>query len=129
MSGEKILIVEDNAINQKLLVVVLRPCGYQLICARDGEEAINLARSEQPDLILMDLQLPKISGYAATQTLKQSPETADIPVIAMTAHNLQDGEEKAQLTMIGFAGCIIKPISTRTFPGLIERFFKTHTLE
>ena len=120
MANETILIVEDNPVNQKLLIAVLRPYGYRLLTAADGEEAIAAALRELPQLILMDLQLPKINGYVATQRLKEVRETAGIPVIALTAHAMP--EEFIHAQQIGFDGYITKPIDTRVFPSQIRMY-------
>jgi CheY-like chemotaxis protein len=120
MPAETILLVEDNPVNQKLLLVVLQPHGYRLITARDGEEAVNLAMRERPHLILMDLQLPKMNGFAATRILKNQDETARIPVVALTAHTLP--EEWRKVEDAGFSGFITKPINTRAFPSQIRQF-------
>ncbi len=118
MASETILIVEDNPVNRKLIVTVLRPHGYRLLTAADGEEAIAIAGQEHLDLILMDLQLPKMNGYEATQRLKENAATACIPVVALTAHAMPDEIRQAQ--EIGFDGYITKPIDTRAFPGQIR---------
>ena len=120
MTDETILIVEDNPVNRKLLITVLRPHGYRLLTAVDGEEAVKIAYQELPDLILMDLQLPKLNGYAATQRLKEISLTAAIPVVALTAHAMPD--ERGHAQEIGFDGYITKPIDTRAFPGQIRGF-------
>src|SRR5512133_3707151 len=104
MASETILIVEDNPVNQKLLVTILRPHGYRLLTAVDGEEAIKIAFQELPQLILMDLQIPKLNGYAATEWLKTHPETAGIPIIALTAHAMPEERNHAQ--QVGFDGYI-----------------------
>jgi CheY-like chemotaxis protein len=120
MPAETILVVEDNPVNKKLLLVVLQPHGYRLITAEDGEEAVALAVREQPDLILMDLQLPKINGVTATRILKSQAETAWIPIVALTAHTMPD--EWDQVKGAGFSGLITKPINTRVFPTQIRQF-------
>lgn len=122
MAGETILIVEDNVVNQKLLLVVLRPHGYRLLSVHDGEEAVALTLKEHPALILMDLQLPKMSGYTAAQMIKNNPDTSSILIIALTAHAME-GEKKNALDM-GFEGYITKPINTRTFPDQIRAFLR-----
>jgi two-component system, cell cycle response regulator DivK len=127
MSAETILIVEDNLVNQKLLLTILRPHGYRLLTAVDGEEAVSIAGQEVPDLILMDLQLPKTNGYTATLRLKEKPQTAGIPIIALTAHAM--AKEQEQALHIGFKGYITKPIDTRTFPAYIRDFFDQRTSE
>lgn len=118
MAGETILIVEDNPVNRKLLITVLRPHGYRLITAVDGEEAVSMANQEMPDLILMDLQLPKMNGYAATEQLKHATTTATIPIIALTAHAMSEERNHAQ--QVGFDGYITKPIDTRAFPTQVR---------
>jgi two-component system, cell cycle response regulator DivK len=120
MAAETILIVEDNLVNRKLLLTVLRPHGYRLLTALDGEEAVRIAGQEVPDLILMDLQLPKINGYEATQQLKKHQSTAHIPIIALTAHAM--AKEQEQALQIGFNGYVTKPIDTRAFPAYIRSF-------
>jgi two-component system, cell cycle response regulator DivK len=120
MAAETILIVEDNLVNRKLLLTVLRPHGYRLLTALDGEEAVRIAGQEVPDLILMDLQLPKINGYEATQQLKEHQSTAHIPIIALTAHAM--AKEQEQALQIGFNGYVTKPIDTRAFPAYIRSF-------
>lgn len=118
--AETILIVEDSALNRKLVTTILQSYGYNLLIAMDGEEAIEIATREQPDLILMDMQLPKISGYDATQTLKSQPETADIPIVALTAHAMEDERERAMTARCD--GYITKPFDTRAFPGLVRQY-------
>ncbi len=122
MEKETILIVEDNRVNQKLLVTILRPHGYRLLTAMDGEEAIEIATRELPQLILMDLQLPKVNGYVATLRLKENPKTENIPVIALTAHAMPD--ERHHAILVGFDGYITKPIDTRAFPNQIRLFLE-----
>lgn len=116
MAAKTILIVEDNPVNRKLLFVVLRPHGYRLLTANDGAEAIQTATCEQPDLILMDLQLPRLNGYAATRHLKTQASTAHIPIIALTAHAIpvENGAFSSD-----FDGYLNKPIDTRTFPDQV----------
>ncbi len=103
-----ILIIEDNAANMKLATLLLLNAGHTISCAGDAETCLTLARSAQPDLILMDIQLPGMDGLAATAILKQDPLTAAIPVIALTALAMKADQEKSQI-----AGCddyIAKPL-------------------
>nr|HID14218.1 response regulator [Anaerolineae bacterium] len=120
MAGETILIVEDSLLNRKLVETVLRSQDYRLLLAVDGEEAIEIATRERPDLILMDMQLPKVSGYDATRTLKSQPETAYIPIVALTAHAMAGERERA--LAVGCDGYITKPIDTRAFPGQVRQY-------
>ncbi|WP_372828538.1 response regulator [Polaromonas sp.] len=102
------MIIEDNAANMKLAVLLLQNAGHAVMCATDAETGLTIARADQPDLILMDIQLPDMDGLAATALLKQDPVTAAIPVIALTAMAMKADQEKSQI-----AGCeayIAKPL-------------------
>ncbi|GEP26632.1 response regulator [Cryobacterium levicorallinum] len=104
----RILIIEDNPINMKLAKLLVRRAGYSTLEAVDAESGLSLARVEVPDLVLMDIQLPGMDGFAATTELKNDPVTADIPVIALTAMAMSRDQEKART-----AGCdayITKPL-------------------
>ncbi len=114
---EKILIVEDNPQNMKVVMMALRPHGYTLLQATDGEEALEIAVSEKPDLIIMDVQLPKVSGLEVTRRLRQMPGFSHVPIIAVTAYAMKGDREKAIE-----AGCdayLSKPINTRELPGVV----------
>lgn len=103
-----VLIVEDNPANMKLACLLLHNAGHATLRAADAESGLTLARTEQPDLILMDVQLPGMDGLAAIALLKKAPETAVIPVIALTAMAMKDDQAKAEA-----AGCdayIAKPL-------------------
>ena len=91
----KILLVEDNEMNRDMLSRRLQRKGYAVVIAHDGEQALVLASSEDPDLILMDISLPKMDGWEVTRRLKSKSETKDIPVIALTAHALSTDRQKA----------------------------------
>jgi two-component system cell cycle response regulator DivK len=111
-----ILVVEDNAINLKLATLVLTNAGYQVYQARNGEAAIDVARRQAPDVILMDVEMAGMDGLTATAILKQDPATAGIPIVAMTALSMRGDEEK-----IRAAGCddyIGKPFR---YPVLVAR--------
>lgn len=104
----KILIIEDNPANMKLAVLLLHNVGHSALCAVDAETGIAVARSDRPDLILMDIQLPGMDGLTATSLLKKDARTSGIPIIALTAMAMKDDEEKSQI-----AGCnayIAKPL-------------------
>ena len=106
--AEKILIVEDNAVNRKLVEVILSKAGYAVLPAADAEQGIALARSAHPDLILMDIHLPGMDGLAATRLLKGESATRGIPIMALTALAMKGDEER-----ILAAGCdayLSKPI-------------------
>ncbi len=91
----KILLVEDNEMNRDMLSRRLLRRGYEVLVAEDGAAAVSMAKSESPDLILMDMSLPVLDGWEATRQLKATPETQTIPVIALTAHAMAGDEEKA----------------------------------
>jgi two-component system cell cycle response regulator DivK len=115
-----ILVVEDNERNLKLLRDVLEYAGYAVRVARTAEDGIASAVSEPPDLVLMDLQLPGIDGMEALRRLRESPRTADIPVVAVTAQAMKHDRERA--LEAGFNGYIEKPISVRAFPDQVRQF-------
>lgn len=92
---ETILLVEDNEMNRDMLSRRLSRKGYRVILAEDGQKGIALAVQEQPDLILMDLSLPVLDGWEAARLLKKTPETKQIPIIALTAHAMAGDEERA----------------------------------
>ena len=112
-STTTILIVEDNPGNRMLVADLLTAKGYRSVEAKDGEEAIALARQERPDLILMDLSLPRLDGWEATRRLKADADLKDIPVVALTAHAMVGDEAKA--LKAGCDGYIAKPINVWSF--------------
>jgi two-component system, cell cycle response regulator DivK len=122
-----ILVVEDNERNLKLLRDVLEYAGYDVRVARTAEDGITLAVSEPPDLVLMDLQLPGIDGMEALRRLRESPGTADIPVVAVTAQAMKQDRERA--LDAGFNGYLEKPISVRAFPDQVRRFLSGEEVE
>src|SRR5437879_11677029 len=91
----KILLVEDNEMNRDMLSRRLQRKGYEVVIAVDGGEGVEMAHSQSPDLILMDMSLPVLDGWEATRRLKAAPDTASIPVIALTAHAMASDREKA----------------------------------
>lgn len=117
---KRILIVEDNDLNLKLFRDLLMAHGYDTIETKEGLEAISLTKNQHPDLILMDIQLPEISGLDVTRRLKADDTICNIPIIAVTAFAMKDDEEK-----ILSAGCeayISKPISIAPFLNTVRRF-------
>ena len=108
---KKILIVDDNVDSRELVVKVLKNRGYQTVEAVDGEEALERAAAERPDLILMDRSIPKIDGYEVTRRLKSQEGFKDIPIVAVTAHAMKGDREKA--LEAGCDGYISKPINVR----------------
>ena len=112
----KILYIEDNEDNIYMLSSRLRRRGYEVIVATDGEQGVAMARAEAPTLILMDLSLPTLDGWDATRQLKASPETRDIPVIALSAHAMTGDREKALA-----AGCDDYHTKPVDLPRLLEK--------
>jgi two-component system cell cycle response regulator DivK len=112
--------VEDNEDNRIIYSTVLRHIGYTVIEALDGRQAIALARSELPALILMDISIPELDGWEATRILREDPATKDIPIIALTAHALADDRERAQ--QMGFTAYLAKPIEPRAVVAEVERW-------
>ncbi len=112
----KILLVEDNAMNRDMLSRRLVRKGYEVAIAVDGQQGIDMARSETPDLVLMDMSLPVVDGWEATRQLKSAPETQSIPVIALTAHAMAGDREKAVE-----AGCNDYDIKPIELPRLLEK--------
>jgi CheY-like chemotaxis protein len=119
---KKILIVEDNPANMRLIRMVLKTKGYSVLEATDGEEALTVATERQPDLIVMDIQLPKMDGLEVTRKLRQAPEFRQTPIIALTA-SAMDGDRERIIA----AGCdeyIAKPVHTRRFPVLVAEMLR-----
>ena len=120
MAGEHILIVEDNPKNLKLLRDVLQFRGYVISAAETGEAGVVLARTAQPALIFMDIQLPGMDGREATQVLKADTNTRHIPIIALTAFAMKGDRER--LLAEGFDGYVSKPINIKEIPQVVEQY-------
>jgi CheY-like chemotaxis protein len=115
----RILLVEDNEMNRDMLSRRLRKRGFDVICASDGQAAVELAAAEKPDLVVMDLSLPVVDGWEATRRLKAAPATRAIPVLVLTAHAMESDRELAIA-----AGCDdydTKPVELARLVGKIER--------
>jgi two-component system cell cycle response regulator DivK len=124
MMQKTILIVEDNELNMKLFNDLLVSHGYKTLNLSDGRDVQNVVRTHMPDLILMDIQLPEISGLELTRMLKEDPELCAVPVIAVTAFAMKGDEEK--IRQGGCEGYISKPISVASFLQTIDAFFAEH---
>ena len=122
MAGERILVIEDNPLNMELVRALLEKLGYVVIDSGTAEEGIERAKAEQPQLILMDINLPGTDGLTATTLLKAEPTTRHIPVVALTAHAMKGDDERVQTA--GCDGYMTKPIDTRSFPALVARFLR-----
>ncbi len=121
MNPFTILVVEDSTLNRKLVETVLKPHGYRVITAENGQAGVDIALREKPDLILMDVMMPVMNGYDATRRIKSNHDTARIPIVALTASAMP--HERDQAMEAGCDGYISKPIDTRAFPGQIRQFF------
>ena len=119
MSTKTILYVEDNELNRKIVRDLLRRTSYRLIEAVDGEAGIATALAERPDLILMDIQLPKISGIEALRVLRNEPTTAATPIIAITSFALSGDQQKAKDA--GASAYLAKPYSPFDLLGMIRK--------
>jgi CheY-like chemotaxis protein len=119
-NGKTVLLVEDNEDNRIVYSTILRHFGYKVTEALNGEEGIAKARAEKPDLILMDISIPIIDGWEATQVLKHDPQTRSIPIIALTAHALASDREKAM--EVGCDGYLAKPCEPRAVVAEVQRF-------
>jgi two-component system cell cycle response regulator DivK len=118
----KVLVIEDNPSNMKLTSLILGNAGHSVVGAVDAESGLKLARDEQPDLILMDIQLPGMDGLAATAILKEDPATAAIPIIALSALAMKADKERSQT-----AGCdayIVKPLRYKELYEVMEHLLE-----
>ena len=122
MSDKNVMVVEDNEKNRKLMRVVLKAKGYNIIEAATGEEALNLLKNQKPDIILMDIQLPGIDGLTLIKQIKASVLTKDIPIIAVTAYAMKGDEQKILDT--GCNAYVSKPINTQELPLIVEKYIK-----
>jgi len=115
----KLLLVEDNEMNRDMLSRRLKKRGHDVVIAVDGQEGLDLVKSDRPDLILMDMSLPVIDGWEATRRIKADPETSDIPVVALTAHAMAADREKALE-----AGCDAYETKPVELPSLLDTIEK-----
>ena len=114
----RILVVEDNPMNMKVVLMTLKRHGYTLLEAIDGEEALEVATREKPDLVLMDIQLPKMDGLEVTRKLRQMPDFKQTPIIALSSYAMKGDREKG--IEAGFDDYLSKPVNTRELPKVIE---------
>jgi len=117
-----ILVVDDNESNRELLSVFLSCSGYDVIEARDGLEAVKVAKSECPDLIIMDLSMPVMDGFGAVRLLREVPEVREVPVIACTAHDTST--HRLQAMAVGFSEFLPKPIDFTQLDFLLGQFLR-----
>lgn len=119
---KNVMVVEDNEKNRKLMRVVLKAKGYNVIEATTGEEALAMLKNQKPDIILMDIQLPGIDGLTLAKQIKADAITKDIPIIAVTAYAMKGDEQKILDT--GCNAYVSKPINTQELPLVIEKYIK-----
>jgi len=119
---QKILVVEDNDRNRRLMRILLKASGYEVIEAATGKEAMDYLKTQKPDLILMDIQLPHTDGLELTREIKNVEATSDIPIIAVTAYAMKGDRER--ILEAGCDGYISKPINTREVPLVIANILE-----
>ena len=120
MSAEKtVLLVEDNEDNRIVYAMMLEYHGYKIIEATNGEDAIRIAHEEKPDIILMDISIPGVDGWTATQRIKENPDSQGIPIVAVTAHALPEHRERAE--QLGCDGFLTKPCEPRRLLEEVEK--------
>ena len=120
MTRAAVLIVDDNPLNSKLTKLLLRKNGYVVQTAANAEEALEVLKTFEPHLILMDLQLPDMDGFQLTRRLKRDPAMRDVVIVALTAYAMKGDEQRA--VEAGCDGYIAKPIDTRALPALISGY-------
>jgi two-component system cell cycle response regulator DivK len=116
----KILLAEDNAANRYLATYLLQHAGFTVFVAHNGHEALRLALAENPDLVLMDIQMPEMDGYEAARRMRADPQLARIPIVAVTSYAMTS--DRAKALEMGFVGYIEKPIRPLSFVAEISRF-------
>ncbi len=121
--SKRILVVEDTENNRRILNDLLSNAGFEVLEAVDGEKGVAMATESQPDLILMDIQLPVVDGYEATRRIKSNPALRQIPIIAVTSYALSGDEAKARAA--GCDGYVAKPFSPRLILSKIREFLKS----
>jgi CheY-like chemotaxis protein len=122
MKTKTILVIEDNKLNMKLVKELISIGKYRMLEANDAESGIQQIREQQPDLVLMDIQLPGMDGLSATKIIKEDPALKDIPIIGLTSYAMQGDKEKALAA--GCTGYITKPIDTRKFLETVSEYLK-----
>lgn len=118
--GARILVIEDNEANLWLVQYLLASAGHVVLLARDGIDGVQAARFEHPDLVVCDLQMPRLDGYGVLLALRADPGTRSIPVIAVTAFSMPD--DRQRVAQAGFDGYLTKPIEPELFVAQVESF-------
>lgn len=122
MSAQTILVVEDNPDNMYVLDHLLTRKGYLVVQAAHGEDALRQVQQQRPDLVLLDMQMPGMDGYAVVRALRQAPELAALPIIAVTANSMPGDRE--QTLAAGCTDYVAKPINPRELVQLVEHYLK-----
>lgn len=117
--AKKILVVEDNPVNRRLIVDILGYYGYELIAADNGECGIEMTKEQRPDLILLDLQMPVLDGFETLKLLRDDPGTRDVRVVAVTSYAMAGDREN--VLAAGFDDYISKPLNTRELPEIVKK--------
>ena len=120
MSAKKILVADDSVASRELIREVLEMSGYEVVEAFDGQEALSLARENSPDLVLVDIQMPRLDGYGVLRELRADPRFSDLRVVALTAFAMQGDSERA--LNAGFDGYITKPVDIASLRQEVRRF-------
>ena len=118
----KILIAEDNAVNRELLRELLEARGYAVVEACDGEEALRVIEQIRPDILLLDIGMPKLDGFAVVRKIRENPRSTVLPVLAVTAYAMQGDREK--ILNAGFDGYLSKPVNSRSLDQELDRLLK-----
>ena len=117
-----VLVADDNTANRELICAILERHGFRVVCAADGNEALQRMQSEQADIVLLDIHMPYLDGYEVLQRLRQRPELADLPMVAVTASAMSGDEERA-LTA-GFTAYLAKPYEIEDVVSLVKRLLR-----
>ena len=125
MSGSRILLIEDNAINLELMLYMLKAWGHEVLTAEDAERGLELARRARPQLIVSDVQMPGVDGYQLARIAKADPQLRDIPLVAVTAFAMVGDRERARRA--GFDGYFTKPIDPASFMAALEAFLPSRS--
>lgn len=120
----KILIAEDNAINRELLRELLEARGYTVFEARDGQEALHMMEQTRPELLLLDIGMPVLDGFAVTRRIRENPRLAQLPVVAVTAYAMQGDRER--ILRSGFDGYLSKPVNAAALTEELDRLLTKH---
>jgi len=123
---KKILLAEDNPVNRELIREILGDCEYDVIEACDGQEALDKLAESTPDLVLLDIQMPVLDGYAVVQRIRDNPQLSKLRVIALTAYAMRGDRERALAA--GFDDYMTKPIDLTTLTSKIKQFLETETV-